>query len=79
MCAKLFFVDTDAQPSTASKATLSMPGEDVIDDNGPAWDDSDDDKIHVSLASASRLRKLRKSESEDVVTGREYIRRLRQQ
>lgn len=43
----------------------------------PAWQDSDDERMAVSLASVSRLRKLRRTETEDVVSGKEYIRRLR--
>jgi U3 small nucleolar RNA-associated protein 18 len=45
----------------------------------PAWEDSDDERLTVSLAGATRLRKLRSTEAEDVVTGTEYARRLRQQ
>jgi U3 small nucleolar RNA-associated protein 18 len=46
---------------------------------GPAWEDSDDDRLMVSLAGDARLRKLRINEDEDVVSGREYTRRLRRQ
>ena len=49
------------------------------DEHAPAWIDSDDERIVVSLASNPRLRKLRLIESEDLVGGREYIKRLRQQ
>lgn len=45
----------------------------------PAWEDSDDERLAISLAGATRLRKLRTSEAEDVVNGTEYSRRLRQQ
>lgn len=41
--------------------------------------DSDDERIIVSLASNPRLRKLRLTEAEDLVNGREYTKRLRQQ
>lgn len=41
--------------------------------------DSDDERIVVSLASNSRLRKLRIAESEDLISGREYTKRLRRQ
>ena len=43
------------------------------------WNDSDDERMTISLAGHSRLRKLRIAESEDVVNGTEYIRRLRTQ
>ena len=41
--------------------------------------DSDDERIIVSLASNPRLRKLRVAESEDLVSGKEYTKRLRRQ
>lgn len=41
--------------------------------------DSDDERLTVSLASNSRLRKLRIEESEDLINGKEYISRLRRQ
>ena len=58
------------------------PGEDNADSKDvdpPAWIDSDDERITVSLASNSRLRKLRISETEDLVNGKEYAKRLRQE
>ena len=45
----------------------------------PAWIDSEDDRLVVSLASDSRLRKLRRNEGEDLVNGREYTKRLQEQ
>jgi U3 small nucleolar RNA-associated protein 18 len=45
----------------------------------PAWEDSDDDRLVISLADDPRLRKLRVNESEDVISGKEYTRRLRRQ
>ena len=47
--------------------------------DAPAWEDSDDERITVSLASNPRLRKLRHAETDDVVNGMEYMRRLREQ
>lgn len=44
-----------------------------------AWEDSDDERMLVSLASVPRLRKLRRTEIEDVINGKEYARRLRKQ
>jgi U3 small nucleolar RNA-associated protein 18 len=48
-------------------------------EDAPAWEDSDDDRLAVSLAGNSRLRKLRVSEGEDIVSGKDYTRRLRRQ
>lgn len=45
----------------------------------PAWVDSDDERMVISLASNPRLRKLRVSEAEDLVNGKEYTKRLRTQ
>ena len=44
-----------------------------------AWLDSDDERLVISLASNSRLRKLRTTEAEDLVNGKEYTKRLRRQ
>lgn len=41
--------------------------------------DSDDERLRISLASNTRLRKLRNYEGEDWVNGTEYIKRLRRQ
>ena len=48
-------------------------------DDAAAWVDSDDERIVVSLASNPRLRKLRISEAEDLINGKEYTKRLRRQ
>ncbi|KAI0547443.1 Indigoidine synthase A like protein-domain-containing protein [Xylaria curta] len=47
--------------------------------DAPAWEDSDDERLTVSLADATQLRKLRTSEADDVINGVEYTLRLRQQ
>ncbi|KAF2495663.1 U3 small nucleolar RNA-associated protein [Lophium mytilinum] len=79
--ADLFFVDSGPAPAPAG-------GESSDSEDGefrgkhreqPAWEDSDDERISVSLASVPRLRKLRKTEEEDVINGREYVKRLRKQ
>ncbi|KAF7185774.1 putative U3 small nucleolar RNA-associated protein 18 [Pseudocercospora fuligena] len=80
--AQLFFTDTGDN-------TLAPPPETASDGESedgtlrskqpPAWEDSDDERTLVSLASVPRLRKLRRTEAEDVVTGKEYGRRLRKQ
>ncbi|KAI0818380.1 Indigoidine synthase A like protein-domain-containing protein [Xylaria sp. FL0064] len=47
--------------------------------DAPAWEDSDDERVTVSLANVTQLRKLRTSEADDVISGTEYTLRLRQQ
>lgn len=78
---QLFFTDTGA----AGNADLPTGTTSNVEDDGlpskypAAWEDSDDERTLVSLASVPRLRKLRRTETEDVVTGKEYVGRLRKQ
>jgi U3 small nucleolar RNA-associated protein 18 len=73
--ADLFFTDvgasTELQPVPAT--------EEEEEDEGAAWQDSDDERMVVSLASVPRLRKLRRTEDEDVISGKDYVHRLRKQ
>ncbi|KAK4128745.1 WD40 repeat-like protein [Parathielavia appendiculata] len=75
----LFTLDTggDSDVELELVATKQAPQEQA--EEAPAWEDSDDERLTVSLAGATRLRKLRQTEAEDVVSGTEYARRLRQQ
>ncbi|EHL02665.1 putative U3 small nucleolar RNA-associated protein 18 [Glarea lozoyensis 74030] len=77
--ADLFFLD--AGPSTIDPTALATraSSDEYDDGDAPAWEDSDDDRLTISLAGNPRLRKLRKSEADDVVSGKEYTRRLRRQ
>jgi U3 small nucleolar RNA-associated protein 18 len=43
------------------------------------WQDSDDEIITVSLKSKNRLKKLRATEEEDIISGDQYEKRLRNQ
>lgn len=79
--ASLFFWDQgegkgsgDFLPPAAEAASSAE-----VNEPKPAWEDSDDERLTISLAGATRLRKLRTAEAEDFVTGTEYTRRLRQQ
>ncbi|ETI19251.1 hypothetical protein G647_09083 [Cladophialophora carrionii CBS 160.54] len=77
----LFFLDTGATqlPASIVHELDQTEQEHVSSVRQPAWYDSDDDRLTVSLASNTRLRKLRDTEDDDVVNGREYIQRLRRQ
>ncbi|KAL1866954.1 U3 snoRNP protein [Paecilomyces lecythidis] len=82
--ADLFFLDSgtaDVDGTHGDTAmTLAEEGEEEEEETTPAaWHDSDDERLTISLASESRLRKLRNTEAEDLVSGKEYIRRLRRQ
>ena len=48
-------------------------------EEAPAWEDSDDENMMISLATHARMRKLRDTAADDYVTGKEYSRRLRRQ
>ena len=50
--------------------------EERADELRPVWEDEDDKDIQVNL-DGRRLRKLRKKEGEDFITGDEYEKRLR--
>lgn len=76
---ELFFFDTGSGPAKQEAVTTSARAKEIKTFDAPAWVDSDDERITVSLASSSRLRKLRRSEAEDHVNGTEYTTRLREQ
>lgn len=74
----LFMFDTGSAPAQG-KQLAELPRHAASDDGPqPAWFDSDDEKLAVSLAGARQLRKLRESEADDLINGVEYTRRLRQ-
>ncbi|KAI4645606.1 uncharacterized protein J4E79_010784 [Alternaria viburni] len=74
----LFFFD--AGPVAAPAGSVAAKAAESDDDDGkPAWEDSDDERLVVSLASVPQLRKLRETADDDMVNGKEYARRLRKQ
>ncbi|EFQ26217.1 U3 small nucleolar RNA-associated protein [Colletotrichum graminicola] len=75
----LFFLDTGVPTAKSSQTGKAAKEEPAAVEGAPAWEDSDDERLTVSLATATRLRKLRLTEAEDVVSGTEYSRRLRTQ
>ena len=77
----LFFLDagTGELPPAVVKDLKNREDPDSHSSRKSVWYDSDDDRLTVSLAGNTRLRKLRDTEDDDMVTGREYIRRLRRQ
>lgn len=75
----LFTLDTAGVDAAGAAAKLASGLEKMAQGDEPAWHDSDDEKLAVSLASVSRLRKLRVTEADDVVNGAEYSRRLRKE
>ena len=72
----------DAAPSAVPHHALvprASLDEDTVERGVPVWIDSEDERIVISLASNPRLRKLRLTETEDLINGNEYTKRLRQQ
>lgn len=74
----LFMFDTGSVPADGKQLAGTVTK--VARDDGPtpAWVDSDDERLAVSLAGVKQLRKLRESEADDLVNGTEYTKRLRQ-
>lgn len=64
--ATFVFASQQAGPSSSNK-------------KGPAWIDPSDATVQVSLANDKRLRKLREDPADDVVSGKQYETKLREQ
>ncbi|KAJ8111876.1 hypothetical protein OPT61_g5622 [Boeremia exigua] len=75
----LFFFDTGPEAAPAGSVALTKADESEDEEDQPAWEDSDDERLVVSLASVPQLRKLRETADDDMVNGKEYARRLRKQ
>ena len=83
---ELFFFDTESGGvalvrDAEGDVDLVGPGarEAVDEEPKPAWVDSDDERVVVSLMSQNRLKKYRETFTDDLVSGTDYIRRLRAQ
>jgi WD40 repeat protein len=78
--ADIFFIDiAPGEAGVVQPSKPSVKAQDTSSKDAPVWEDSDDERLSISLANATRLRKLRVSEDDDIVSGTEYSRRLRQQ
>ncbi|KKA26742.1 hypothetical protein TD95_000886 [Thielaviopsis punctulata] len=66
------FASTGEKKPTTATAGAAAAG-------APAWEDSDDERMTVSLVSHTRLRKFRVAGQDDTVNGAVYTDRLRQQ
>jgi U3 small nucleolar RNA-associated protein 18 len=75
----LFFFDAGPVAAPAGSVAVDKAEESEDEHDKPAWDDSDDERLVVSLASVPQLRKLRETVDDDMVNGKEYSRRLRKQ
>ncbi|KAL3327150.1 hypothetical protein AABB24_037715 [Solanum stoloniferum] len=79
----MFFVDRTADSALSvyeGDAPLVQEGiVEVEKERKPVWVDDEEEKASIKIASVNRLRKLRKEEGEDVVSGSTYVERLRAQ
>ncbi|KAI4311115.1 hypothetical protein MLD38_036039 [Melastoma candidum] len=64
---------------TRARTVQLYDGVDDEEERKPAWIDEEEEKAKVNIANVSRLRKLRKEEKESVISGSEYVARLRAQ
>ncbi|CAK9840134.1 small subunit processome, CGI-48 family Utp18 [Schizosaccharomyces pombe] len=85
--AELFMFDTGSADGAKDSVPLDIiAGDNTVKEDEEAsneipsiWEDSDDERLMISLQDHSRLRKLRQYEDEDMVNGLQYARRLRTQ
>ncbi|CDR40192.1 CYFA0S04e05578g1_1 [Cyberlindnera fabianii] len=78
---QLFFVDDgedEAEPMDLDEEESEDESEDESEESD-AWNDSEDEHMSISLLQTDRLKKLRKTEQDDTISGRQYISRLRSQ
>ncbi|KAM6551489.1 hypothetical protein CsatB_001297 [Cannabis sativa] len=81
----LYFVDRSAN----NALTVCDDGDDVLAETSdeeedlkvrkPVWVDEEEQRAKINIAKVNRLRKLRKEEDESVISGSEYVSRLRAQ
>lgn len=75
----LFFFDAGPVAVPAGSTPVAKTQDSDSEDDKPVWEDSDDERLVVSLASVPQLKKLRETAQDDLVNGKEYTRRLRKQ
>ncbi|CAJ0760254.1 20522_t:CDS:2 [Entrophospora sp. SA101] len=73
----MFFDDYEIDE--ALKETIKEKDKDEYYSSKIVWQDSDDENITVSLKNQSKIRKLRETEEEDLISGAQYEMRLRNQ
>lgn len=79
---KNFYFDEEGDFETKGEKPLKKKkreNDNNFDDLNSVWKDSDDEKYLFSLNSEKKLKKLKKKDSEDFVTGQTYIKRLQSQ
>ncbi|KAG5417946.1 UTP18 [Candida metapsilosis] len=71
--------DSDHMDEDVDSESDDAELEDELEDGEDAWVDSDDEKLNISLTSSDRLKKLRKTPEDDLISGKAYMLRLRSQ
>ncbi|CAB4256852.1 similar to Saccharomyces cerevisiae YJL069C UTP18 Possible U3 snoRNP protein involved in maturation of pre-18S rRNA, based on computational analysis of large-scale protein-protein interaction data [Maudiozyma barnettii] len=87
---QLFFVDDGENENNDDDSKMDIDEEEgsgIIssdqesseDEDSDAWEDSDDERLNVSVMDNNRSKKLRNSYNDNVLSGKQYVRRLRAQ
>lgn len=75
----LFFVDRSANNVFSVDEDNGEVLEEETKQRKAVWEDDEEAKANVNIAKVNRLRKLRKEEDESLISGSEYVSRLRAQ
>ncbi|KAL5544782.1 hypothetical protein UlMin_008566 [Ulmus minor] len=80
----LFYVDHSANSKLSLDEEDSESEEESSDEEDtklrkPVWVDEEEEKTKINIAKFNRLRKLRKEEDESLISGSDYVSRLRAQ
>ncbi|XP_004289894.1 PREDICTED: U3 small nucleolar RNA-associated protein 18 homolog [Fragaria vesca subsp. vesca] len=75
----LFFVDRSANSVLSVGEDDGEVLEEEPKQRKAVWEDDEEAKANVNIAKVNRLRKLRKEEDESLISGSEYVSRLRAQ
>lgn len=83
--ADLFYID-DGEANEKLEDEMDVDDEIIESDQDESdgeqsdvWEDSDDERLNISLVSTDKLKKLRKTETDSIINGKSYITRLRSQ
>lgn len=80
----MFFVDRTANSALPvyeedAAFTNEISDDEESEQRKPVWIDDEEEKTAINIAKVNRLRKLRKEEGENVISGSAYVSRLRAQ
>jgi U3 small nucleolar RNA-associated protein 18 len=78
---QLFFVDDGEEQDRmdVDKESDDDEDEEEVESESDAWVDSEDEGVSISLLQSDKLKKLRKTEQDEFITGKRYVARLRSQ